>query len=147
MVVVEEAIAGKEVECGVLGDTSPIASVVGQVEPKHGFYSYEAKYLDPDGAKLRIPADISNQEAECVRRLSLESFQLFGCSGLARVDFFVREGQVILNEINTLPGFTRISMYPRLWEASGVPYSELITRLLENAIERASRDSQLQKTL
>ena len=147
MVVVEEAIKGKEVECAVLGDTNPIASVVGQVEPKHEFYSYEAKYLDPDGAKLRIPADISDQEAESVRQLSLESFRIFGCSGLARVDFFIREGHVIFNEINTLPGFTRISMYPRLWKASGVSYSELITRLLESAIERASRDSQLQQTL
>lgn len=137
--IVVEASAGDchEVECSVLGNEFPEASVVGEVVPSHEFYDYESKYLD-DRSELIIPAPLSAETTERVRQLACEAFLACEACGLSRVDFFVRrdDGSVLINEINTLPGFTPISMYPKLWAASGVPYGELIDRLIELAIER-----------
>jgi D-alanine-D-alanine ligase len=128
----------RELECAVLGNDDPVASVAGEIVPRgHEFYDYEAKYLDEHGAELIVPADISPETLEEVQRLSIAAFRAIDASGLARVDFFLtREGRLFLNEVNTIPGFTSISMYPKLWEASGVPYAELVDRLIELAIER-----------
>lgn len=135
--VVEPAIDGREIECAVLGGDLPEASVAGEVIPGEEFYSYEDKYLT-DAAKLEIPAKLSEEQADAVRRLAVEAFQAVGCWGLARVDFFLERssGEPLLNEVNTMPGFTSISMYPKLWEASGLPYPKLIDRLIALAVER-----------
>ena len=131
------AINCAEVECAVLGHEDPIASVVGEIVPTGDFYDYEAKYVSDD-AELRIPAQISDQAAAEVQQLAVSAFRAVGASGLARVDFFVNhdDGSVLLNEINTIPGFTPISMYPKLWEESGIPYAELIDKLIDFAIAR-----------
>ncbi len=135
--LVERAVTGRELECAVLGNEEPEASVVGEVVPHHEFYDFEAKYLE-EGSALRIPAPIPDQVSEEVRRLALEAFRAIDCAGMARVDFFYEDetGTLYLNEINTIPGFTPISMYPRLWEATGIPYAKLIDRLIELALER-----------
>ena len=128
-------INGKEVECAVLGNDNPIASTVGEILPSNDFYDYNAKYIDGKSGTV-IPADIDKKIFEQVREYAVRAFKALGGSGLSRVDFFVEEsGRVVLNEINTMPGFTDISMYTKLWEASGIPYSELITRLIELAFE------------
>jgi D-alanine-D-alanine ligase len=143
-VVVEANIAGREIECAVLGNESPIASVPGEVIPRHEFYSYEAKYIDEHGAALEIPADLPFEVAQDVKDLAIETFQVLCCEGMARVDFFLTpDDRLVLNEINTIPGFTRISMFPKLFEASGISYSELIDRLVQLAIERHERDVKL----
>ncbi|MCL2193327.1 MAG: D-alanine--D-alanine ligase [Treponema sp.] len=143
-IIVEEYIRGREIECAVLGNDNPAASVPGEVVPSHDFYSYDAKYLDENGAALEIPARLDAQTASLVQGLSVKAFQVLGCEGLARVDFFLREdGEVLINEINTMPGFTKISMYPKLWEASGIGYTELIGRLISLAIERHERERAL----
>jgi D-alanine-D-alanine ligase len=135
--LVEEGIRGRELECGVLGNEEPEASVVGEVIVRDEFYSYEAKYVNENGAILDIPALIPAETSETVRRLAVVAFKVLNCAGMARVDFFLTDdGRVLLNEINTVPGFTNISMYPLLWEASGVSYSELIDRLVALALER-----------
>ncbi len=132
----------REVECAVLGNDDPVASVVGEIVPTgHEFYDYAAKYLDVDGARLQIPADLPPDVAQGIQRMAISAFRAIDCAGMARVDFFVQgEGvdpaTVWLNEINTIPGFTSISMYPKLWEASGLAYPELIERLLDLAVER-----------
>jgi D-alanine-D-alanine ligase len=120
-----------------LGNEEPEASVVGEVIVRDEFYSYEAKYVNENGAILEIPALIPPEISETVRRLSVAAFKVLNCAGMARVDFFLAEdGRVLLNEINTVPGFTNISMFPLLWEASGVSYSDLIDRLVAFAIQR-----------
>jgi D-alanine-D-alanine ligase len=136
-VLIERAIDGRELECAVLGNDDSQASVVGEIVPAHEFYDYEAKYLE-EGSELRIPAPVPEEVAAEVRRLALEAFRAIDCAGMARVDFFYENGAgtVYVNEINTIPGFTPISMYPKLWEASGVPYPKLIDRLIELALER-----------
>lgn len=137
-VVVEEGIEGREIECAVLGNDEPVASIAGEIVVKHpdGFYSYDAKYID-DGARLDIPAQLTPEQLREVRRLSIETFRALECSGLARVDFFLsHDGKWFVNEINTLPGFTAISMYPKLWSASGVQPRELLTRLIDLALAR-----------
>jgi D-alanine-D-alanine ligase len=137
-VVVEAGIDGREIECSVLGNHEPIASIPGEIVVSHpdGFYSYDAKYLD-DGATLRIPAPLTAEQVREVQRLSVATFEALECSGLARVDFFLQpNGEWLINEINTLPGFTAISMYPKLWAASGVQPRELLTRLIELALAR-----------
>ena len=140
-IVIERAIAGREIECAVLGNDDPIVSVAGEVIPHHEFYSYEAKYLDEDGAELVIPADLEPSVSERVRELALAAYRALCCDGMARVDFFLQaDGVLLVNELNTIPGFTRISMYPKLWEASGLPYDELIERLLRLGIERYERE-------
>ena len=136
-VVVEKAILGAEAECAVLGNyTDAAAAVVGEIVPHHEFYDYEGKYLD-DSTDLFIPARIPKETSEAIRTAAVRAFAAMGCTGLARVDFFAeRDGGIILNEINTLPGFTSISMYPKLFEAAGVPYPELIDRLIRLALEK-----------
>ncbi len=135
--LVEKAVAGRELECAVLGNDEPEASIVGEIVPAHEFYDFEAKYI-AQGSELRIPAQLPEPVSEEIRRLAVEAFRALDCAGMARVDFFYDEasGAVVLNEINTIPGFTPISMYPKLWEASGIPYAKLIDRLIELALER-----------
>lgn len=137
-VLVEPFVLAREIECSVLGNENPIAYVPGEIVPAHEFYDYEAKYIDPDGARLEVPAPISDAQAERVRRLAIAACSLLEISGMARVDFFIDRGtgEVLLNEINTIPGFTSISMFPRMCEAGGLPYGELISRLVDLAIAR-----------
>jgi len=135
--VVEPAIDGREIELAVLGNDRPEASIAGEIVPAADFYSYESKYLD-DSATLEIPAQLSAEQLAEVQRLAVGAFQAVECRGLARVDFFLERqtGRFLLNEVNTMPGFTSISMYPKLWEASGLPYSALVDRLIDLALER-----------
>jgi D-alanine-D-alanine ligase len=135
--LVERAIDARELEVSVLGNDEPEASVVGEVVPAHEFYDYDAKYLD-EGSRLVIPAALDAAVTEQVRAMALRAFQAVDAAGMARVDFFMerRTGRLLVNELNTIPGFTRISMYPKLWEASGLPYPKLIERLVDLAIER-----------
>ena len=148
-VVIEESIEGREIEISVLGDPGsanypPAASRPGEILPKNDFYSYRAKYLDKDGAELRIPAELTENQEKRIGELALQVFDTLECEGMARVDFFLRkDGRILVNEINTLPGFTPISMYPKMWEASGLPYGELLNRLIELAFERHQRDKGL----
>ena len=140
-VLIEEYIKGREIECAVLGNDDPIASTLGEVIPKHEFYSYEAKYIDPNGAVLEIPAKIPKALADKFQKLAIKTFKALYCEGMARVDFFLKEnGDILVNEINTIPGFTKISMYPKLWEANGIPYSGLIDKLIEFAIDRHDKN-------
>ncbi len=137
--IVEQAAEGaREIECAVLGNDEPVASVAGEIVPDgHDFYDYEAKYLDEHGAQLLIPADLKPEVLEEVQRLAVTAFRTVRCAGMARVDFFLLgEDELWLNELNTVPGFTSISMYPKLWEASGIPYGDLVQRLLDLAVER-----------
>lgn len=144
-ILIEQFIAGREVECSVLGNEEPIASLPGEVKPRHEFYSYEAKYIDEHGADLVIPAELPAHVVKRVQELALQSFRVLCCEGMARVDFFVTpEHEVYVNELNSIPGFTKISMYPKMWEASGIPYRELIDRLIELAIERFEREGRLE---
>jgi D-alanine-D-alanine ligase len=138
--VVEESITGREIEVAVLGDLEPAASIPGEIVPSREFYDYTDKYLE-DGAKLLVPAPLDDSEAATVQALALDVFRVLRCSGMARVDFFYEEGGrgFLCNEVNTIPGFTPISMYPKLWEATGVPYSELIDRLVDLALARHAR--------
>ncbi|MBA2654899.1 MAG: D-alanine--D-alanine ligase [Gammaproteobacteria bacterium] len=143
-ILIEEFILGREIECAVLGNHDPIASTVGEIIPHHEFYSYEAKYLDDNGATLKIPADVSGAISARFQEMAINVFRTLCCHGMARVDFFLREdGEIFVNEINTLPGFTAISMYPRLWEASGLDYTSLIDRLLQLALEHFGEQNQL----
>ena len=138
-VVVEKAVEGaREIECAVLGNDDPVASICGEIAPKgHEFYDYEAKYLDEGGAELLIPAGIDPGVAERIQRMAVTAFAAIECWGMARVDFFLRgDDELVINEINTIPGFTSISMYPKLWGASGLSYADLVERLLDLAVER-----------
>ncbi len=136
-VLIEEFIPGREIECSVLGNEEPIVSLPGEIIPQHEFYSYEAKYLDQNGAHFEIPARLTDAEIKRVQDYALRAYQALCCEGMARVDMFLQEnGEIYLNEINTLPGFTKISMYPKMWEASGLSYSNLIDKLIELALER-----------
>jgi D-alanine-D-alanine ligase len=140
----EEGIDARELECAVLGDEEPRASVVGEVVPAREFYDYDDKYRD-DKARLVIPADVPAGVSGEVRRLAVAAFRLAGLSGMARVDFFLERGtdRVLVNELNTLPGFTAISMYPKLWEASGLPLPDLLDELLGLALARKERRARL----
>jgi len=135
--MVEQGVDAREIECSVLGNDDPIASLPGEVVPCNEFYDYRAKYVD-EGSQLLIPAPIPPETAAEIRRIAVDAFRAVDCSGMARVDLFLdrASGKVYLNEINTIPGFTKISMYPKLWEASGLPYPRLIDRLIELALER-----------
>ncbi len=140
-IVIEESIFGREIECAVLGNTQPLASLPGEIISHHEFYSYEAKYLDPDGADLKFPASLPEDIVSAIQAMAVHTFKTLGCDGLARVDFFLTpEGKLYVNEANTLPGFTQISMYPKLWMVSGMTYAGLIDRLLELALERFARN-------
>jgi len=147
-IVIEAGVPNaREIECAVLGNDEPEASLPGEIVVSHrdGFYSYEAKYLDPSGATPRIPADLTPEMTERVRRLSVAAFRALDLAGMARVDFFLdaRDGALYLNEVNTIPGFTAISMYPKMWEATGLSYPDLLTRLVTLAIERHQHKQQL----
>ncbi len=136
-VLVEEFIRGKEIEVAVMGNDNPVASVCGEIDSGAEFYDYDAKYIT-DTSVAYIPARISEEAAEQVRELAVRVYQAIGCQGLSRVDFFVTEdGRAVFNEINTIPGFTSISMYPKLFAASGIPYSQLIDELIDLAMEDA----------
>ena len=144
----EQYIKGREFECSVLGNEKPAASVPGEVLPQHEFYSYEAKYLDEHGAVLEIPAKVPVRTAKRIRELALRAFEVLCCEGMARVDFFMAEnGDLYLNEINTIPGFTEISMYPKLWKASGLSYEKLIDKLIRLAIGRFQKEKKLRTSL
>ncbi len=146
-ILIEEFIEGKEIECAVLGNEKPIASVPGEIIPNHEFYSYEAKYLDENGAALVIPAKLSESIVKEVQKLALKTFAVLCCEGMGRVDFFITsDNKVIVSEINTIPGFTAISMYPKLWEYSGISYTELIDKLIELAIQRHKLENKLKTT-
>lgn len=140
-IVVEENIDGQEVEVAVLGNEKPIASVVGEILPSADWYDYDAKYNDAS-SQLLIPANLSPETTELVKKRAVQAYKLLGCSGLARIDFLVRksDGEPMLNEPNTLPGFTEISMYPKLFEASGITKPELIDKIIEFAIAKAEAE-------
>ena len=143
-ILIEEYIQGREIGCSVLGNENPIASIAGEIIAHHEFYSYEAKYIDEHGASLEIPAKISAQTLKQVQDLAVKTFKFLNCEGMGRVDFFLRDSdEVIVNEINTIPGFTKISMYPKLWEASGISYTDLIDKLIQLAIERFEKEQKL----
>ena len=136
-IVVEKGLDAREIECSVLGNDRPQASLPGEVIPVNEFYDYEAKYVK-EGSELVIPAKLSRRQTHAVQELALRAFRAVDCAGMARVDLLLERdtGHLVVNEINTIPGFTPISMYPKLWEASGIPYSELIDRLIKLALER-----------
>lgn len=135
--LIEESAEGvREIEVAVLGNDDPVASLPAEIIPKAEFYDYRAKYLD-DSTELEVPAKLPPEVLEEVQRMAVVAFRAIDCAGMARVDFFYREpSELIVNEINTIPGFTEVSMYPRMWEASGVPYAELVDRLISLALER-----------
>lgn len=144
-ILIEEAITGREIECAVLGNEDPIASVPGEVIPIREFYDYEAKYIDEHGARLEAPAKLDAGTVRRVQDLALRTFKALNCEGMGRVDCFLKpDGSLLVNEINTIPGFTKISMYPRLWGLSGIAYSDLIDQLIQLAIERFAREQKLQ---
>jgi D-alanine-D-alanine ligase len=137
-VIIERGVDAREIECSVLGNDAPRASVLGEIAPKGEFYSYAAKYLDEDGAALIVPAELPDGLANEMRDLAVRAFEVLELAGLARVDFLLERptGRAYINEVNTIPGFTSISMYPKLWEASGLGYPELISELIELALDR-----------
>jgi D-alanine-D-alanine ligase len=143
-VLIEEAIDAREIECSVLGNDTPIASIPGEVVPGKEFYDYEAKYAEA-GTELMIPAELLPEQVERVQRLAIQAFGALECCGMARVDFFLDRGtgRIIVNELNTIPGFTEVSMYPRLWEASGIPYPRLLDRLVQLGLERHEQRKEL----
>ncbi len=144
-VVAEEFIDGRELECSVIGlNQHPKASLPGELIVKHEFYSYEAKYVDANGAEIVIPARITDSQTKELQALAIRTYKTLGCDGLARVDFFMKkDGTLYINEINTLPGFTKISMYPKMWQATGIQYTDLITQLIHLAFEKHVIDNQL----
>jgi D-alanine-D-alanine ligase len=143
-VVIEEEIKGREIECAILGNENPKASVPGEVIPLTDFYSYEAKYIDDKGAGLEIPAKLPVHLVKKVQEVAIATYKTLECLGLARVDVFLtKDEKVIVNEINTIPGFTKISMYPKLWEYSGIPYTELVDQLIQLAIDDYEKRNRL----
>ncbi len=150
-IIIEEQIVGRELECAVLGNEEVEVSTAGEVlnvDAKHGFYSYSAKYLDEKGATIQIPADLTDEQLKKIQEVSVATYKVLCCEGLARVDSFLTEdGEIYVNEINTLPGFTDISMYPKLWEASGKGYKELLDQLIQLAIARSQAERQLLTSL
>jgi D-alanine-D-alanine ligase len=142
-ILIEKYIAGREIECAVLGNEEPRASTLGEIIPQHEFYSYEAKYLDDQGAILVAPAEIDELLAKKIQSLAINAFQALGCEGMARVDFFLAGEDMYINEINTIPGFTKISMYPRLWQLSGLEYPKLLQKLIELALIKYERQQKL----
>lgn len=137
-ILVEEFINGREIECAVLGNDNPMVSVAGEILPSKEFYDYHAKYFDDGKSKLMIPAEIPEEKAQEIRDMAIKAYKAIDCTGLARVDFFLHKDtmKVYINEINTMPGFTKYSMYPLLWQATGLPYDQLIDKLIQLAIER-----------
>ncbi len=149
-IIIEEAITGREIEIAVLGNEDPIVSLPGEVIPTHGheFYDYDAKYLDENGAKLEIPAKLPEKKMKELQELAKKVFQTLCLEGMARIDVFLAEdGIFYVNEANTIPGFTSISMYPKMWEVSGISYPELVDRLIQLAIDRYNREETLRTSL
>jgi D-alanine-D-alanine ligase len=147
-ILIEEFIEGREIECSVLGNDDPIASLPGEIVTGHDFYSYDAKYIDDQGSRLEIPAKLPRAIVRTVQEIAIITYKTLCCEGMARVDFFVnKDGQVLVNEINTIPGFTQISMYPKMWEASGIPYPKLIDRLIQLALQRFRQEQNLRTTV
>lgn len=143
-IIIEEFIKGREIECAVLGNENPEASIPGEIVPRSDFYSYKAKYIDEKGAILKIPAELSEIVVKKIQQTAVQSFKTLCCEGMARVDLFLTpDNEIFVNEINTIPGFTQISMYPKLWEISGIPYKKLIDKLIEFAIKRHSQRNNL----
>jgi D-alanine-D-alanine ligase len=148
--LVEKGVNARELEVSVLGNHEPRASKIGEIIPHHEFYSYEAKYLDPDGMHYNIPAqDLPEPVAEKIQTYAITAFRALELRGLARVDFFLDKttGELFLNEVNTMPGFTKISMYPKMWEASGLPYAALLDELIRLALEHHEEKSQLKTSM
>ncbi|MGH8141900.1 MAG: D-alanine--D-alanine ligase family protein [Steroidobacteraceae bacterium] len=146
----EAAVSGRELELAVLGGDPPAVSVAGEIIVEHadGFYSYDAKYIDEHGAQLELPARLSAAQLSAAQALALRTFDVLECEGMARVDLFQKaDGSLLVNEINTIPGFTAISMYPKLWALSGVPATELVSRLIDLALERGRRRAQLRRSV
>jgi D-alanine-D-alanine ligase len=147
-ILIEKGIIGREIECSVLGNENPIASLPGEVITRHSFYSYDAKYIDEHGAELVVPAKLPERTVRKIREIAIQTFKVLCCEGMARVDFFLQaDGKILINEINTIPGFTKISMYPKLWEASGVGYATLIDRLIQLALERFRKEKSLRTSI
>jgi len=145
-VIVEEKITGREIECAVLGNSKPMPSTIGEILPKTEWYTFENKYIDDDGAGLAIPADIGEEHTKKAKQIAIDTYVNLECCGLTRVDMFLKEdGNIIVNEVNTLPGFTKISMYPKLWQHAGIEYQDLITKLIELAIEKFEKEENLQQ--
>ena len=145
-IIIEENITGREIECSVLGNEQPVASIPGEIIPHSEFYSYKSKYIDNESV-CQIPAKISKEKIKEIKNMALKVFRVLNCEGMGRVDFFLKKnGEILVNEINTIPGFTEISMYPKMWEASGLPLSELLDRLIVLAIERLGREEKLKTT-
>lgn len=145
-VLVEKAVNARELECSVLGNHDPQSSIIGEIIPHQEFYTYDAKYIDENGAELAIPAkNLPDDVSSRIQKYAVAAFKTLECAGLARVDFFLDRdsGEIFVNELNTIPGFTSISMYPKLWAASGLPYPQLLDRLIELAIERHSEKNAL----
>jgi D-alanine-D-alanine ligase len=143
-IIIEEFIKGREIECAVLGNDNPIASLPGEIVPHHEFYSYEAKYVDENGATLHAPAILSQEIIAEVQALAIKAAKILECSGMARVDFFVGDdGKVYLNEINTIPGFTSISMYSKMLEVTGISYPEVVEKLIQLSLEKFKQKQQL----
>lgn len=141
-IILEEAIVGRELECSVLGGENPIASLPGEIIPKGGVYTYENKYLDPEGAEFVLPVKLSLEKTKELQEMAINVFDILCCDSMARVDFFMDQNETLyLNEINTIPGFTSISLYPKLWEVSGLSYSELVNRLILNALNKIQEKS------
>lgn len=139
-VLVEEKVKGREIECAVMGNETIEASVIGEILPKSEWYSFENKYVDEDGAKLAIPANLTEKQTAKARQTAMETYRLLECRGLTRVDMFLLENDhIIVNEVNTLPGFTKVSMYPKMWEAAGLPYTSLVTKLIELAVSEHNK--------
>ncbi|MBX9768736.1 MAG: D-alanine--D-alanine ligase [Bdellovibrionales bacterium] len=142
--LIEEAVPGREIECSVIGNENPRASLPGEVIVHHDFYSYEAKYLDENGASLEIPAKLPDPVVREIQKTAIDAYKALECEGMGRVDFFVtKDNKIYVNEINTIPGFTKISMYPKMWEATGLSYADLVDELIRLAIERHERDRKI----
>jgi D-alanine-D-alanine ligase len=147
-ILIEEFIEGREIECSVLGNEDPIASLPGEIVTGHDFYSYDAKYIDDQGSRLEIPAKLPRAIVRSVQEIAITTYKKLCCEGMARVDFFIKsDGQVLVNEINTIPGFTQISMYPKMWEASGISYPKLIDRLIQLALQRFRQEQNLRTSV
>jgi D-alanine-D-alanine ligase len=146
-VLIETAVKGREIECAVLGNEEPKASVIGEIVSTATFYTYDAKYNDPDAARMEVPAGIPAEVSDRARQMATEAYSVLGCEGMARVDFFLTpDNHLYINEVNTIPGFTSRSMYPVMWEHTGMPVGELVDTLIQLALDRHERDAQIRTT-
>ncbi len=144
-IILEEFISGREIECAVLGNENPQASVVGEIICDNSYYSYDAKYVETNGVVLDIPAKLSNEKSQEIQNLAIKTFKTLNCSGLGRVDFFLKDnGEILINELNSIPGFTVNSMYPKLWQASGINYSDLIDKLIQLSLHKFKKEDNLE---